>query len=60
MLVCEWGSGLDRGVRDFFCLSVEDMAHFGVTGVTAPDAYESIDLSPYQKSDHSVGFIHLD
>lgn len=54
--VCRVGNE-EYGAEDFFCLSVEDMARFGILNVEAPADYDDIDLSPYQKK--SVEFIHL-
>ena len=47
------------GVEDFFILSVNDMARFGVHNVTAPEDYEHTDLSLFYKTGKSIKFIRL-
>ncbi|NLJ25775.1 MAG: hypothetical protein GX354_10240 [Firmicutes bacterium] len=54
--VCRVGNE-EYGAEDFFCLTVEDMARFGIRNVEAPTDYAETDLSPYRKK--SVEFIHL-
>lgn len=56
--VCRVGN-VEYQAKDFFCLSVEDMARFGIHNVIAPDNYDQIDLSDFQKEDHTIEFIHL-
>lgn len=45
---------------DFFLLSVEDMARFGVLNVKAPANYEEIDLAPFRQQGKFVEFIRLE
>lgn len=47
------------GAKDFFLLSVKDMAQFGVLNVEAPEDYKEIDLTPFQQTGKSVEFISL-
>ncbi|SDB42178.1 hypothetical protein SAMN05660653_02008 [Desulfonatronum thiosulfatophilum] len=56
--ICRVGNE-EYGVRDFFLLSVEDMAKFGVRDVLAPDDYELTDLEPYRRMGKGVEFIRL-
>ncbi len=56
--ICRVGNE-EYGVRDFFLLSVEDMAKFGVRDVLAPDDYELTDLEPYRRMGKSVEFVRL-
>ncbi|MCW7754222.1 hypothetical protein OOT00_09505 [Desulfobotulus sp. H1] len=50
----------EYGAEDFFLLSIQDMMRFGVTGVKAPDGYETTDLAPFRKTGKSVEFIRID
>jgi hypothetical protein len=57
--VCRVGNE-KYGAKDFFLLSVRDMAQFGILNVQAPENYEEIDLTPFRQKGKSVEFIHLD
>lgn len=48
------------GAEDFFVLSVQDMARFGVHHVQAPQDYTATDLTPFRRTGKSVVFIELD
>jgi hypothetical protein len=47
------------GAKDFFVLSVKDMARFGVLDVHAPENYQKTDLTPFREKGRSVEFINL-
>lgn len=47
------------GARDFFVLSVKDMARFGVRDVHAPEDYDKTDLTSFRQTGKSVEFISL-
>ncbi len=53
------GHDVKYGVEDFFFLSVEDMAKFGVKNIIAPVDYPKTDVSRFNKKGHSVVFLEL-
>ena len=56
--VCRIGND-KYGARDFFILSVEDMARFGIDNVEAPEDYEETDLAPFCMRGKRVEYIKL-
>jgi hypothetical protein len=48
------------GALDFFTLSVEDMARFGVSNVQASWNYDNVDLTPFHRKGKSIQFIKID
>lgn len=56
--ICRIGNE-EYGARDFFILSVKDMARFGVLNVSAPEKYEETDLTRFRRKGKSVEFISL-
>ena len=56
--ICRVGS--ERcGAEDFYGLTVEDMALFGVDRVKAPADYEKMDLAPFRRTGKSVEFVSV-
>lgn len=56
--ICRIGNEL-YGAEDFFALSIQDMARFGVHDVQAPENYTATDLTPFRRTGKSVEFIAL-
>ncbi len=53
------GHDVKYGVEDFWFLSVEDMAKFGVENIIAPVDYPKTDVSRFNTKGHSVVFLEL-
>jgi hypothetical protein len=57
--LCRVGNEM-YGAPDFFTLSIEDMARFGVSNVQASWNYDDVDLTPFHRRGKSIRFIKID
>jgi hypothetical protein len=57
--ICRVGNE-QRDAPDFFTLSIEDMARFGVSNVQASWNYDNVDLTPFHRRGKSIRFIKID